>query len=496
MVSILPVILCGGFGTRLWPLSRAGFPKQFLCLTGNQSLFQNTVQRVMALRSESFLISPPCIVTNEEHRFLVSEQLRETRIECGPVLLEPTGRNTAPALTLAALAAQATGADPLLVVTPADHQVTELHQFLSATEWAIREANSGGIVVLGVPPDRPETGFGYIKAGEATSLSRRALDVIAFHEKPTKAVAERYLVEGGHFWNAGMFMLKASVWLAALEHFRPDIARATRTAWANRSTDRVGVAEFTRPGHEEFAVVPAESIDISVMERCAGSKFSLKMVPLDAGWCDLGSWDAVWSNLSQDSQGNASRGDVLMSDTKDTLVHASSRLVCTAGVQDLIVVETPDAVMVAHRASSESIKAVVTGLEIQRRAEVISHRKTHRPWGWYDVLDTGPQFKVKRIWVRPGASLSLQKHKHRAEHWIVVKGCAEITRGTQTTTLTANQSSYIPPGEAHRLSNPGSEPLEIIEVQSGDYLGEDDIIRISDEYGRDMLQPRPNDCQR
>jgi mannose-1-phosphate guanylyltransferase / mannose-6-phosphate isomerase len=476
MIQVTPVILCGGSGTRLWPLSRAGFPKQFLSLTGNESLFQQAAQRLVALGADDIQISKTLIVTGEEHRFLASEQLREAGIELGAALLEPVGRNTAPALTLAALAAQAHGEDPVLVVTPADQTVANTAAFTLAMQQAIREAASGSIVILGITPDRPEAGYGYIQALNANG----AMTVQRFVEKPNADTAQQYLNEGGYYWNAGMFVLKASVWLQALATFRPDIANATSAAWNSKTQDNT----FVRPGKAEFSAIPSESIDYAVMERCPGSGLTTKMVSLDAGWNDLGAWDAVWNVLPKEGQGNVHIGDVLTTESRNTLVHASSRLVSLVGVEGLIVIETPDAVLVADKTCSQDVKHIVTQLQSTKREEHTLHRKVHRPWGWYDSIDEGGRFKVKRIQVKPGGSLSLQKHHHRAEHWIVVTGTAEITNGDKVLFLTENQSTYIPLGEVHRLSNPGAIPLEIIEVQSGSYLGEDDIVRFEDHYGR------------
>jgi mannose-1-phosphate guanylyltransferase/mannose-6-phosphate isomerase len=431
----------------------------------------------MGLSSDEINISSPYIVTNEEHRFLALEQLREIGADLGAALLEPVARNTAPALSLAALAAVEKGEDPVLVVTPADQTVADMGAFSRAMQDAIHKAAQGNIVILGVTPDRPETGYGYIQAQVEHAPT---LVVERFVEKPDAPTAQQYLEEGGYYWNAGMFVLKASVWLKAIESFRPDIAAATRMAWAQRSSD----AAFVRPGKAEFAAIPNESIDYAVMERCPGSQFPIRMAPLDAGWSDLGAWDAVWSVLPKDDEGNAHVGDVLMTDSCNTLVHANSRLVALVGVQNLVVVETPDAVLVADRSRSQDVKHIVSALQQQKREEHTLHRKVHRPWGWYDSIDEGGRFKVKRIQVRPGASLSLQKHHHRAEHWVVVSGTAEITNGDKVLLLTENQSTYIPLGVVHRLANPGTIPLEIIEVQSGSYLGEDDIVRFEDTYGR------------
>lgn len=492
MHSVQPVILCGGSGTRPWPLSRSGFPKQFLCLTGEDSLFQQAARRLDGMGAEDIAVLPPFIVSGEEHRFLALEQLRETGIDPGATLLEPVGRNTAPALTLAALAALENGDDPILVVTPADQTVADLVAFTAAMQTSIREATSGAIVILGIAPDRPETGYGYIKGAAAVPpVPKRGFPSVTptilvecFVEKPDAQTACRYLDEGGYYWNAGMFVLKASVWMAALECFRPDIAQAVHAAWSARHADANPATRFVRPGKTEFTAIPSESIDYAVMERCPGSAFTIRMTALDAGWSDLGAWDAVWQVLPKDAAGNAHVGDVLMTDSRNTLVQATSRLVSLVGVDNLVVIETPDAVLVADRARSQEVKAIVTELQSSGREEHTLHRKVHRPWGWYDSIDEGPRFKVKRIQVNPKASLSLQKHHHRAEHWIVVKGTAEITNGDKTILLTENQSTYIPLGETHRLANPRTIPLEIIEVQSGSYLGEDDIVRFEDNYGR------------
>lgn len=468
---VQPVILCGGSGTRLWPLSRSGFPKQFLCLTGNESLFQQAAKR---------LGGSPYIVSNEDHRFLAQDQLREVGITSATFLLEPAGRNTAPALTLAALAAMEQGSDPVLVVTPADQILADEAAFQSALEQAVDVATQGSIVILGVTPTKPETGYGYIQLATSATANQAAQAVQRFVEKPDAATAQRYLDEGGYFWNAGMFVLKASVWLQAVEAFRPDIANATQHAWANKARD----GAFVRPHKELFANIPSESVDYAVMEKCPGSRFGIHMVPLDAGWNDLGAWDAVWNVLPKDAQRNAHLGDVLATDSCNTLVYATSRLVSLVGVSDLVVVETPDAVLVADKSRSQDVKHIVNALSQQKREELTLHRKVHRPWGWYDNIDEGGRFKVKRIQVKPGASLSLQKHHHRAEHWIVVRGTAEITNGNKVFTLTENQSTYIPLGEIHRLANPGSIPLEIVEIQSGSYLGEDDIVRFQDQFNR------------
>jgi mannose-1-phosphate guanylyltransferase/mannose-6-phosphate isomerase len=480
-IAILPVIMAGGSGTRLWPLSRALHPKQFLVLQqGNRSLFQQVTQRLAALAADDIAVGAPCIVGNEEHRFLVLDQLRELSLPPATVLLEPTGRNTAPAITLAALHARADGADPVLVVASSDQTVTDEAAYTAALQDAVRVAAGGAIAILGVTPERPETGYGYIRAAAAGG-GGAALKVAQFVEKPTLATAERYLAEGNYYWNSGMFVLRASVWLRAIEHFRPDIAAATRAAWAVRTPD----AAFIRPGAAEFAAIPAESVDYAVMEKCpADAAFDIRMVPLDAGWSDLGAWDAVWQVSPKDAAGNAHVGDALLRDSHNTLVHATSRLVGVVGLSNVVVIETPDAVLVADRDRSQEVKHIVNQLQGSGRSEHTLHRQVHRPWGWYDSIDAGPRFQVKRIMVKPGAALSLQKHHHRAEHWIVVSGTAEVTNGEQVLLLTENQSTYIPLGQLHRLANPGKVPLEIIEVQSGSYLGEDDIVRFEDTYGR------------
>lgn len=469
---VRPVILCGGSGTRLWPLSRAEFPKQFLSLFGQESLFQLAVERLVGLAGDDILLAPSLVVGNEEHRFIILDQLKDSNFSDCSIVLEPIGRNTAPALALAAHAAMKDGDDPIMVVCPADHMVLDGEAFVDALKRAVSQAADGAIVTLGIRPDRPETGYGYIHAEGNT--------VKAFVEKPDKETARRYVDEGCYYWNGGIFIQKASVLLKALDTFRPDIATAVERAWKGHTVD----SAFIRPDSQLFADVPAESIDYAVMEKCPASDIPMRIVPLAAGWSDLGSWDAAWETAKKDGGGNAQVGDVMIKDSTNVLVHATSRLVSVVGVENIVVIETPDAVLVADRSRSQDVRKIVSELGNSARGEHTQHRKVYRPWGWYDSVDEGAGFKVKRIMVKPGASLSLQKHAHRAEHWVVVSGVAEVTCSEKTSQLQANESTYIPKGEIHRLRNPGEQPLEIIEVQSGSYLGEDDIVRLEDQYGR------------
>jgi len=479
ILNITPVILCGGSGTRLWPLSRIAFPKQFLVLSGKTTLFQRAIQRIQQLKNSSIKLNDLLIMTNEEHRFLVLDQLREIKNVNAKILLEPAARNTAPALTFAALEAINAKEDPVLVVTPADQTIENLDAFTKSLHYAIQVAAEGSIVVLGIKPTKPDTGFGYIQKDVAKG-SYEAYKVLNFTEKPDLATAENYLKSGEYFWNGGMFVLRASVWLKAIQKLSPDIYEGTLKAFNQKTED----ASFIRPDENLFKAIFSNSIDFAVIEKCPQSDFDIRMVELNAGWNDLGSWDAVWQAGPKDEYQNVTYGDVVSENTSNSLVYANHKLVTTLGIDNLVIIETPDAVMIANRNQSQHIKMIVDKLNLEEREEEILHRKVSRPWGWYDTLDEGENFKVKRIQVNPGASLSLQKHTKRAEHWVVVKGIAEVVCNDKKITLKKNESTYIPLGYAHRLSNPGKDILEIIEVQSGDYLGEDDIERFDDNYGR------------
>ena len=476
---ITPVILCGGSGTRLWPLSRTSFPKQFLVLSGKTTLFQQAVERLQAVKTPSVKLNDTLIVTNEEHRFLVLDQLREMKEVKAKLLLEPIGRNTAPALTLAALQATDDSDDPILVVTPADQTVQDQTNFTKSLHHAIEIAHNGSIVVLGIKPTKPDTGFGYVKKDKSED-EHHAFKVINFTEKPDLATAESYLKSGDYFWNGGMFILRASVWLKAIKHYSPDIYEATLKAFNQKTQD----ALFIRPNENLFKAIPTNSIDFAVIEKCSASNFEIKMVELDAGWNDLGSWDAVWQVGKKDNHQNVTYGDTLLENAKNSLVYADHKLVSVVGLDNIVVIETSDAILVIDRNQSQEVKMIVNKLSIEKREEKILHRKVARPWGCYVSLDEGTNFKVKRIQVNPGASLSLQKHAKRAEHWVVVKGIAEVICNDKKITLKQNESTYIPLGHIHRLSNWGKEMLEIVEVQSGSYLGEDDIERFDDKYNR------------
>ncbi|NWC98914.1 mannose-1-phosphate guanylyltransferase/mannose-6-phosphate isomerase [Pseudomonas sp. P7779] len=481
-MKILPVIMSGGSGTRLWPLSRTLYPKQFLAISGRETLFQQAIARLLKIDGQGSDLLAPCIVANDEHRFLCLDQIREMNVSKAVVILEPVGRNTAPALTLAALYARdevGEEIDPVLVVVPADQMILDIKAFTDTVSKAVDVAKDGSIVILGITPDRPETGYGYIHSADPSTVKR----VDAFVEKPERTTAEKYLEDGSYFWNSGIFVLRASVWLKALGAFRSDIFDATEAAWKGRVEDN----GFIRPQLDAFSLIPPESIDYAVIEHCAktpSAGLTLKMLTMDAGWSDLGAWDAVWRSSEKDEKQNATHGDVIIDSSSNTLVYASHRLVTAVGLENIVIVETPDAVLVADKDRSQGVKAIVEALNIKARPESKLHRRVHRPWGWYDSIDSGSRFQVKRILVKPKATLSLQKHYHRAEHWIVVSGTAEVTCEDRVFQLNENQSTYIPIGHVHRLSNPGTIPLEIIEVQSGTYLGEDDIVRFDDTYGR------------
>jgi mannose-1-phosphate guanylyltransferase/mannose-6-phosphate isomerase len=460
---VQPVILCGGSGTRLWPLSREHHPKPLHAVNGERTMLQQTALRCAA---------DPLVVCNESHRFLVQEQLRRAGVRARSIILEPKGRGTAPALTLAAIHA-VTADDPVLVAMPSDHFIARGDAFQRALERGVALATKGSIVAFGVPPGGPETGYGYIRA--------RGDYIDAFFEKPDAARAQEYFAGGDYLWNAGIFAVRASIWIDAIGGFRPEILKACERAYRQGRRD----GGFLRVDATAFAECPADSIDYAVMERVSDAM----VVRLDAGWSDVGAWDALWGIEEKDANGNVIHGDVHAADTRNALLIAQHRLLACVGLEDVIVVETPDAVMVAHKDKAQAVGALVANLKAAGRTECLTHRKVLRPWGSYDGIESGERFQVKRIVVEPGASLSLQMHYHRAEHWIVVRGTARVTRGDETYLLTENESTYIPPGTRHRLENPGKLPLEIIEVQSGAYLGEDDIVRFEDTYGRATTQP-------
>jgi mannose-1-phosphate guanylyltransferase/mannose-6-phosphate isomerase len=466
---MIPVILSGGSGTRLWPLSREAYPKQFLPLVGKDTMLQATWQRIAPLASAA-----PMVVANEEHRFMVAEQLRQVGCVPSAILLEPVGRNTAPAIAVAALQAMREGADPLLLVLPSDHVIADATAFQAAVRQAEPAASQGRLVTFGIVPSAPETGYGYIRAGAALADGVRA--VAQFVEKPDEATARGYVASGEYFWNSGMFLFRASVYLAELARQQPAMLAACRAALEGASRD----ADFVRLDKAAFAACPSDSIDYAVMEHTDAAA----VLPIEVGWNDLGSWSALWEVAEQDGNGNAHHGDVLAQDCRNTLAWGHGRLLALLGLENVVVVDTADAVLVAHKDRVQDVKGIVGKLKAEGRSEPTSHRKVYRPWGSYDSIDVGGRFQVKRITVKPGASLSLQMHHHRAEHWIIVSGTGRITRGEEVFTLAENQSTYIPLGVKHRLENPGRLPLELIEVQSGSYLGEDDIVRFEDVYGR------------
>lgn len=485
-MNIQPVILCGGSGTRLWPLSREQYPKQLLKLSGNLTMLQATAQRLKGVKlAGGASVQPPLLVGNEEYRFLIAEQLREVKIASNGLLLEPVGRNTAPALTVAAHAALEQGGDAILVVMPADQVIQNVAAFHAAVSEAVQLAAQGKLVTFGIVPTAPETGYGYIKRGaklgEGAGVASYSVD--RFVEKPALTVAQEYLASGDYYWNGGIFVVRASVWLAKIAEFRPDIAASCEAAHAQSTKDQ----DFLRPDKAAFSNCPADSIDYAVMERLAAADHNsgeVAVVPLDAQWSDLGAWNALWEITAKDENDNVLIGDVVAIDSHNTLVVGDKRLIACVGIENAVVVETADAILVADKRKIQQVKEVVQQLKDSGRCEQISHRKVYRPWGWYDSIDSGPRFQVKRIVVNPGASLSLQMHHHRAEHWIVVSGTALVTRGEETFMVAENESTYIPLGTKHRLENPGKVALEMIEVQSGSYLGEDDIVRYADIYGR------------
>ncbi|AVT15468.1 mannose-1-phosphate guanylyltransferase/mannose-6-phosphate isomerase [Paracidovorax avenae] len=489
---LLPVVLCGGAGSRLWPLSRETYPKQFLSLAGEWSMLQKTVQRLIEPLNGIDVATAPLLVCNTEHRFVTAEQLKAIGVGGAQILLEPVGRNTAPALTLAALQAleDSRSEDPVLLAMPADHMIEDVPAFRRAVQYAFPYAATGGVVTFGVEPNRPETGYGYICCAPVQQHSAHSTEIPAqvrlvnkFVEKPDVETARGYVDSGQYFWNSGIFMVRAGKWLEAVRACCPDIFDACSEAMR----DAVKDLDFIRPSPSAFKACPSDSIDYAVMERLpllTQLNIPTYVLPLVAGWSDLGAWDALWETLERDSDGNASVGQVIQHGCRNTLLYGSHRLVAGVGLEHIVVVETTDAVLVVDKYRTQEVKHIVAMLAGKGNGLAEHHRKVHRPWGWYDAIDSGPFFQVKRIVVNPGARLSLQLHRHRAEHWVVVSGNAEITNGTATFMLGRNESTFIPIGCPHRLANPGTMPLEIIEVQSGDYLGEDDIVRLDDIYGR------------
>ena len=465
---MIPVIISGGTGTRLWPLSRKNKPKQFLSLFGEFSLFQNTLTRLSGLED----LSEPLIVCNTDHRFMVAEQLQEIDLSPEDIILEPCARNTAPAIALAALRALNTGNDPLLLVLAADHVIHNVSAFHLAIEQAKKLAEQDKLVTFGIQPQSAHTGYGYIEAVENDVPS----DVKRFIEKPDSATAESYVAAGNFFWNSGMFLFKASTYINELQKFSPEMVSACKAALEKSVTD----LDFIRIDADAFEQSPSDSIDYAVMEKTSKAM----VVPLDAGWSDVGSWSSLWETFPQDENKNVLIGDVMIDSVHNSYVHSENRLVTVLGLDDVVVVETHDAIMVAHKDQAQNVKNIVEALSQQDRKEVHTHRKCYRPWGSYDSVDIGERFQVKRITVNPGAALSLQMHYHRAEHWVVVSGTAEVTRNDEVILLGENESTFIPLGSVHRLRNPGRVPLEIVEVQSGSYLEEDDIVRLQDSYNR------------
>ena len=465
---IVPIILSGGSGTRLWPLSRKLHPKQFIDLVNDTTLFQDTILRLPKDAAN------PLIICNEEHRFLAAEQLRQINKESNGIILEPIGKNTAPAIALAALKFINNGEDPLLLVLSADHLIQNIDAFHRSIKIAEKLAERDKLVTFGIVPDKAETGYGYIKANIYNTADYYKIQ--SFTEKPNQEDAQKYLDSGNYLWNSGMFMFKASIYLQELEKFEPEILSSCKKSCQTEYKDK----DFIRLNNDEFYQCPEQSVDYAVMEYTKDGV----VVPLDADWSDIGSWNALWDAKNKDKDGNVSEGDVILDGVKNTYAYSSNRLVSVIGISDLVIVDTQDALLVADKKYSQNIKNIVNQLKKNNRPEADNHRKVFRPWGYYDSIDADDGFQVKRILVNPGAKLSLQKHEHRAEHWVVVKGVAKVTCGDKTFSLKENQSTYIPKGEVHRLENTEEIDLEIIEIQTGDYLGEDDIIRLEDDYQR------------